>query len=301
MYRELLIGTRGSELAMWQAKFVQYELEKLGVSSSLKIIKSDGEVNSKIPLYEMGVVGIFTKALDAALLNKEVDMVVHSLKDVPTKLAEGLVIAAIPERGNPYDMLVYKEKLPEEQTPYLLATSSLRRSAQWLNKYPLHQTTSLRGNINTRIVKLFGSNWDAAIFAKAGIDRIHLQVPHTKILKWMIPAPAQGALAIVVAQNQKRIIDLVSHLTHKETVLTTTLERNFLRKLMGGCSMPIGGHAQIRNGMLYFNGVILSVDGKKKVEVSLVGSPEAPELLLNEALHRIVKGDGLEIMKEFKK
>jgi hydroxymethylbilane synthase len=299
MSRELLIGTRGSELALWQAKYVQDALEKRGVRSSLKIIKSDGEQNSITPLYEMGVVGIFTKALDSALLNKEVDIVVHSLKDVPTKPAEGLVIAAIPERGNPHDLLVYKDKLPEKEMPYIIATSSLRRAAQWLNKYPLHQTNPLRGNINSRMVKLFESDWDAAIFAKAGIDRIHLQVPNYQILDWMVPAPAQGALAVVVSECNPEIIQLFSDFNDPNTVIATNLERSFLRELMGGCSMPIGAYAQITDDSIHFKGIILTVNGEKKVEISLNGSRSEADLILKKAVEEIKKGDGEEILRSF--
>lgn len=299
MSRELLIGTRGSELALWQAKYVQDALEKRGVSSSLKIIKSDGELNSITPLYEMGVVGIFTKALDSALLNHEVDIVVHSLKDVPTKPAEGLVIAAIPERGNPYDVLVYKEKLPEEEVTYLIATSSLRRSAQWLNKFRTHQTKPLRGNINTRLVKLFESNWDAAIFAKAGIDRINLQVPNYQILDWMVPAPAQGALAVLVSKSNPEIVNLCADLNHEDTVLATHLERSFLRELMGGCSMPIGAFAQITDDSIHFKGIILTVDGEKKVEISLKGARSEADFILKKAIEEIKKGEGEAILRSF--
>lgn len=154
MTKAIRIGTRGSELAVWQAKLVQKKLKSLGIYSELIEIKSAGEQNQKTPLYEMGVQGIFTKALDVALLNNEIDLAVHSLKDVPTQVAQGLAIAAVLERDNPYDVLVYKQKEPQVEYEYTIATSSLRRSAQWLHRYPNHKTDVLRGNINSRLQKL---------------------------------------------------------------------------------------------------------------------------------------------------
>jgi hydroxymethylbilane synthase len=302
MSGKIRIGTRESELALWQAKFIQKQLANNGVESELVLIKSDGELNLTTPLYEMGVQGIFTKALDIALLNKEIDIAVHSLKDVPTQLAKGISLLAVPERGNPKDVLVYKDKLPEESTDFLVATSSLRRSAQWIYRYPSHQTTVLRGNINTRLKKLQDNeSWNGAMFAAAGIERINLNVPNMLELDWMIPAPAQGALGVVARTEDTEIDQICASLNHAHTKIASTFERGFLRKLMGGCSMPIGGFAEIAEDQLHFSGCVLSLDGKKMSKVELSGNLNQSEALLEEAVEILLQNGGAEILETFKK
>jgi hydroxymethylbilane synthase len=302
MSAKIRIGTRESALALWQARFIQDELKKLGAESELVLIKSDGELNLTTPLYEMGVQGIFTKALDIALLDNQIDIAVHSLKDVPTQLAKGLALVAVPERGNTKDVLVYKDKLPDLATSYLVATSSLRRSAQWLHKFPQHQTTVLRGNINTRLKKLNeNKEWNGALFAAAGIERINLEVPHKTELEWMVPAPAQGALGVLARANDDAVKEICKPLNHTETYLSTSFERNFLRKLMGGCSMPIGGLAKIENQQLHFTGCVLTLDGKKMSKVVIAGDIENVEFVLNKAVEELLNNGGREIVATYKK
>jgi hydroxymethylbilane synthase len=301
MSGKLRIGTRESALAIWQAKFVQSSLAELGIPSELIFIKSAGELDLKSPLYEMGVQGIFTKALDLALLNHQIDVAVHSLKDVPTQLPRGLTLAAVPKRGNPLDVLVYKEKLPDETSDYVVATSSLRRSAQWLHRYPIHQSAVLRGNINSRLEKLMTSkNWNGALFAAAGIERINLEVPHRINLDWMIPAPAQGALGIVVRESDQTILQSCHVLNDKNSFRATDFERQFLRKLMGGCSMPIGGYANITNDQLHFKGCVLTLDGRLRSDVEIVGSIDRREKLIEEAVDNLLHHGGDRIMSTFK-
>ncbi|MFY8004052.1 MAG: hydroxymethylbilane synthase [Chitinophagaceae bacterium] len=302
MAKKLKIGTRESKLAIWQAEYIQNALLANGFESELVFIKTDGELNVSTPLYEMGIQGIFTKRLDIALLNNEIDIAVHSLKDVPTQLAKDLVIAATPKRGNPYDVLVYKETLPQPNLPYLVATSSLRRSAQWLHHYPIHQTTALRGNINTRLTKLLETPaWNGALFAAAGIERIHLAVPNKCELNWMIPAPAQGALAVIVREHDVHTKTICSQLNDEATQITTSFERNFLRKLMGGCSMPIGGLAKIDDNTLYFSGCVLTIDGKQISKVAIKGSTNNVDVLLNEAVNTLYDNGGAAIIETYKK
>ncbi|MFN4082420.1 MAG: hydroxymethylbilane synthase [Bacteroidia bacterium] len=299
---KIKIGTRESQLALWQAEFVKKQLSEIGVESELVLIKSDGELNLTSPLYEMGVQGIFTKALDIALLQKEIDIAVHSLKDVPTQLAKGLQLAAIPKRGNHKDVLVYKNTLPDNQLNYTVATSSLRRSAQWLHRYKTHKTEVLRGNINTRIKKLNNNqNWHGAMFAAAGIERINLDVPNILELDWMISAPAQGALGIVARTESKEILEICKNLNDNITEIETTFERAFLRKLMGGCSMPIGGFASIKNEELKFTGCVLTINGEKMSKVEVVGNINNSENLLKEALEKLLDNGGAEILESFNK
>jgi hydroxymethylbilane synthase len=276
------LGTRESQLALWQARHVQQLLEKQGVVVELVPLKSDGELDLHTPLYEMNVQGIFTKALDLALLRGQIDLAVHSLKDVPTQLAAGLVLAATPARAHPHDVLVAKsaQHLPHPDQPYTVATSSLRRQAQWLHRYPQHQVASLRGNINTRLQKLVDSpTWSGALFAAAGLARIGLAGPHHEPLAWMLPAPAQGALAVVCRQTDHALREICAGLDHPPTRLATGAERQFLRTLMGGCSLPVAALAQWRpSGHLHFAGNLLTPNGRQKAEVSLTFAPEqAPQ------------------------
>jgi hydroxymethylbilane synthase len=301
MLKPLRIGTRDSQLALWQAHFVQHELSKIGVPSELVPVKSEGDLNLKVPLYEMGVQGIFTKALDTALLNQHIDLAVHSLKDVPTQPAEGVVITAVPERGNPYDVLVHKGVLPDPDEETTIATSSLRRAAQWLHRYPKHRTTSLRGNINSRLQKLQEhTDWAGAIFAKAGIDRIQLPVPAQITLDWMIPAPAQGALGIAIRNDDEQLREICAPLNHPETAALTGVERHFLRLLMGGCSMPVGALATVSEGIIHLDACVGSTDGKKMAFIQLTCPWDDAAQLPQRAFNAICEQGADEILKLFR-
>lgn len=262
------IGTRESELAIWQAKSVQSQLESLGCKTKIITIKSEGDYVTNKPIYKLGITGVFTKTLDIALLNNEIDIAVHSLKDVPTTLASGIVQAAVIKRGNVRDTLVYKkneEFLSSKKA--IIATGSIRRKAQWLNRYPSHTINNLRGNINNRLKKLYDSDiWDGAILAAAGLGRIGLTPKNSINLDWMVPAPGQGAIMIACLKSEKNIIETCSALNHEETEICTNIERSFLSKFGGGCSAPIGALAFIKNEEIHFHAVVLSEDGTKKIE-----------------------------------
>ena len=298
MPSRLKIGTRNSVLALWQAKHIQSLLLDRGYASELVPVTSDGDIDLKSPLYEMGVQGIFTRALDIALLNKTIDIAVHSLKDVPTQTAEGVVIAAVPQRGNPFDVLVYKDRLPAEGQDYMVATSSLRRAAQWRHKYPHHKTTPIRGNINTRLKKLTdNAAWDAAIFAKAGIERIQLEVPQQVTLDWMIPAPAQGALGIATRANDDATLLACRDLNHADTQITTGVERSFLRILMAGCTMPVGAYAAIIDDKIHFTGCVAAPDGSGMVTVKKSVPKSSAAELAKWAADELLNQDGREILE----
>ncbi len=268
MNKIIRIGTRDSELALWQANTVKDQLEALGHQTELIAVKATGDLILDKPLYELGITGIFTKTLDVAMLKGEIDIAVHSMKDVPTVLPQGIVQAAVLERANFLDILVYKKN--EEflaQREAVIATGSLRRKAQWLNRYPTHTITDLRGNINTRYEKLKNGDWNGAIFAAAGMERIGLEAENTIGLTWMVPAPAQGAIMIVALEKDDFIKEACAELNHERTEICTTLERGFLRRLEGGCTAPIGALAYINNeDEVTLKGVLLSVDGTKKLE-----------------------------------
>jgi len=271
MSRVIRIGTRDSQLALWQAKAVQSQLESLGHETELVPVKSTGDLVLDKPLYELGITGIFTKTLDIALLNDSIDIAVHSLKDVPTVLPKGIIQAAVLKRGNVFDTLVYKnneEFLSAREA--IVATGSLRRRAQWLNRYPTHQVVGLRGNVNSRLQKLENNDWNGAIFAAAGIGRLGL-TPKTSVkLDWMIPAPAQGAVMVAALEKDEALRAICAEINDEETAICTGIERKFLNLLEGGCTAPIGGLAQIKNEEVHFTGILLSKDGKKKIEVSRV-------------------------------
>jgi hydroxymethylbilane synthase len=266
MSKVIRIGTRDSELALWQAKNVQAALEKLGHKTELLPVKSTGDLNLDQPLYEMGITGIFTKTLDVAMLTGKIDIAVHSMKDVPTALPKGIVEAAVLKRANSKDILIHKglDFLNSEGT---IATGSLRRKAQWLNKYPIHSSVDLRGNVNTRLKKLEDNNWDGAIFAAAGLERINLTPENSLDLDWMIPAPAQGAMLVVAMENDTETREVLKALNHRESEICVHMEREFLKILEGGCTAPIGALATIEGNEISFKAALFSLDGKKQVSI----------------------------------
>ena len=301
MQPPIRIGTRESQLAVWQATQVKGLLEKEGLTAELVYIRSEGDIDIKTPLYEMGVQGIFTRSLDIALLNNRIDIAVHSMKDVPTALPEGVLSAAVLKRGPVRDLLVYKQDLDflgRTTPPAQIATSSIRRKAQWLHKYPTHQIHNLRGNVNTRLRKLSEENWDAAIFAQAGLERIHLRPEKSIVLDWMLPAPAQGAILVACRMDDEVSFAACQPMNDPETALCTKIERDFLRALLGGCSTPISALAEIEEGDVYFAGELLSTDGRRKVTVEKILPMELAEGLGRQAAEDLLETGGKEIVEE---
>ena len=297
----LRIGTRESQLAVWQATWVQQLLKEKGCDSELVYIKSEGDIDLKTPLYAMGVQGIFTKTLDIALLNNQIDIAVHSMKDVPIQLAIGIVQAAVLKRASYKDILVYKNDidfLNNQESIATIATSSIRRKAQWLHRYPNHQLDNLRGNVNTRLRKVEESNWQGAIFAAAGLERINLRPEKSIELDWMLPAPAQGAIVIVCNENDNTTKEVCSLLNDNDTDICTKAERDFLKTLQGGCSTPISALAEINNNSLLFKGNIFSVDGKQKVEIEKHVSLQNTANIGIEAANEIIKMGGNDLVEE---
>jgi len=261
------IGTRSSQLAMWQANTVANQLEHFGHKTEIIKIDSIGDMVLDKPLYELGIVGVFTKNLDTALLNHKIDISVNSFKDVPTKLPEGIVQAAVIKRGNFNDVLVLKNDDNFFANPTaVIATGSLRRKAQWLHRYPNHTITGLRGNVNTRLQKLEDNNWDGAIFAAAGLRRLAILPENHMILDWMVPAPAQGAVMIAALEENKEILEICKEINNEETEKCVAIERRFLEVLEGGCTAPIGALAVLRDDKIKFKGILFSPDGKNKIE-----------------------------------
>lgn len=270
MKKIIRIGTRDSQLALWQAKKVERELVELGYETEIVPVKSTGDIVLNKPIYELGITGVFTRNLDIALLNHDIDIAVHSMKDVPTVLPEGIVQAAVLKRANHNDILILKDN--EEffaQREATIATGSLRRKAQWLDRYPTHTVVDLRGNVNTRLQKLSDNDWNGAVFAAAGLERIGLRPKGAVNLSWMIPAPAQGAIMIAALEEDEYVKVACAKLNDKDTEICTSIEREFLNRLEGGCTAPIGALALLDevNSEISFKGILLSRDGKKKIQV----------------------------------
>lgn len=299
MGKTIRIGTRESQLAAWQATQVKELLVQNGFAAELVYIKSEGDIDLKTPLYEIGVQGIFTRSLDIALLNNKIDIAVHSMKDVPTQLAIGIVQAAVLKRASCKDLLVYKNDtsfLNNTGLPAVIATSSIRRKAQWLNRFPNHTIENLRGNVNTRLKKVEESNWNGAVFAAAGLERINLRPQNSIELDWMLPAPAQGAIMVVCRGEDVLCLNACNHFNDSDTALCTKIERDFLRTLLGGCSTPISALAIIKKSEVYFRGNILSPDGKIKAVIEkTVPVTESGELGIFMA-HELLNKGGKAIM-----
>ncbi len=300
--RSIRIGTRDSELALWQANTVSKKLNSLGFDTEIIAVKSTGDIILDKPLYELGITGIFTKTLDVAMLKGEVDIAVHSMKDVPTALPKGIVQAAVLERANTLDLLIHKGNTDFLNHEATIATGSLRRQAMWLNKYPNHTVVDLRGNVNSRLQKLQNNNWDGAVFAAAGLERINLKPDQYIDLSWMIPAPAQGAMMVVAMENDNYTLDALSLLNDIETEILTHIERQFLRTLEGGCTAPIGALATYNEDedTIHFQGVLLSINGKQKIEIDKSVDISEWKKLGFHAAQEILNNGGVELMQQIK-
>jgi hydroxymethylbilane synthase len=306
------IGTRDSELALWQANTVQKKLQDLGYKTEIVAVKSQGDIILDKPLYELGITGIFTKTLDIAMISGQVDIAVHSMKDVPTALPIGIVQAAVLERASTLDILIHKGNLDFLENKGTIATGSLRRQAMWWNKYPNHNVVDLRGNVNTRLQKLNDNDWNGAVFAAAGIERLgffngnEINSPSFggvgEALDWMTPAPAQGAMVVVAMGNDNFTLDAISQLNHIETEICTYIERQFLKKLEGGCTAPIGALATYNEeeDTIDFKGVLLSIDGKQKLEISKKVDISEWKKLGYFTAEEILNNGGTELMVEIK-
>lgn len=299
--KTIRIGTRDSELALWQAHTVERQLNALGYTTEIVAVKSTGDLILDVPLYELGITGIFTKTLDVAMIRGEVDIAVHSMKDVPTALPKGIVQAAVLERANTHDILVHKGNNGFFSDAAIIATGSLRRQAQWLHRYPNHTITDLRGNVNTRLKKLEENVWEGAIFAAAGLERINLLPDNFITLDWMIPAPAQGAMVVVAMENDSFCREAVAKLNHAPTETTTHIERQFLKQLEGGCTAPIGALATYIDNEIRFEGVLLSIDGKERLHIEKTfNADENLTNVGNECADEILRNGGNELMAQIK-
>lgn len=308
MQSVIKIGTRESELAMWQANLVKSMLEDRGFAVELIPITSMGDQDLVTPLYQMGVQGIFTKSLDAALLTRRIDLAVHSMKDVPTTLPQGIVQAAVLARGSFEDILV--PQMDDNRVEYTLnqtdshnvtiATSSARRRAQWLHKYPQHRITNIRGNVNTRLAKLSEAQWTGAIFAAAGLERLRRRPDNALPLHWMLPAPSQGAICIASLASNAEALYAAGLLNDTNTNYCTSIEKTILSILMGGCTTPIGALARLHGKEVHVEANILSLDGSKKVAFADTFSYLNPKEIAGIAASKMLAQGGKEIVEEIR-
>ncbi len=304
MSRKIRIGTRDSELATWQAKKVEYELIEAGQETEIVFIKSEGDLDLTTPLTEMGGKGVFTKALDDALLEKRIDLAVHSYKDLPTENPLPLIVSAVLEREDPRDSLVAPrgtDFMSDESMKAVIATSSNRRKAQWLHRYPNHEITNIRGNVNTRLRKVNEKGWDGAIFAAAGLKRIGLDHNISEYLDWMVPAPAQGAMAVMVREEDESLIEITAGLNHNDTDLCTGLERELLNEMEAGCSAPVGAFAWIEGDEVILHAVALKVDGSLQYDIEIKAAKDDAKDLGRKAARKLLEQGADKLVEEMKK
>lgn len=281
----LRIGTRGSALALWQAHHVRDLLRALTPTLAIELVEIEtvGDQVLNVPLTQLGGDGAFTKAIQQALLNRRVDVAVHSLKDLPTFVVEGLMLAAVPKRGPTGDAFVSKKHraFAELPTGAIVATSSLRRKAQLLNRRPDLKLIDIRGNVETRLRKLVEQDLDATLLAQAGLMRLGLAAQITEILDpaWMLPAVGQGALGLECRSDDAGTRALLDRLNDMPTRWEVLAERAMLRGLGGGCQVPIGAVTTIENTVLTLRGVVLPPDGSQRVEAVIAGSMAEAEVL----------------------
>lgn len=300
------IGTRDSELATWQAKNVAGQLEALGTETQLIFVKSEGDIDLTTPLTEMGGKGVFTKALDDALLENRIDVAVHSFKDLPTDNPLPLVVSAVCRREDPRDALVAPngiDFLDDDAIEAVIATSSNRRRAQWLHRYPNHTITNIRGNVNTRLRKVSENDWHGAIFAAAGLKRIGLDHNITDYLNWMIPAPAQGAMAVMVREDDEKMLTITSELNDPESNLCTGIERELLNEMEAGCSAPVGAFALIDDDgeTLHLKAAALKTDGSLSYDIEMSAPVKDAPGLGRQAAQKLLGQGADKLVEEMKK
>jgi len=305
---KIIIGSRGSELALWQANFVKTELEKKNrnVSVEIKIIKTTGDKILDVALSKIGDRSLFTKELEIELLNKKIDLAVHSLKDLQTEIPRGLKLAAVTKRHNVQDVLISRKKgktifnLPESAT---VATGSLRRKCQLLHTRPDLKIVELRGNVPTRIKRFLDSDWDAIILARAGLERLKLNKYISSVIKTnvLLPAVGQGALGIETRADNKIVNEIVKSIHHEDTYKAVLAERALLKTLEGGCQVPIGAFAEVKANGLFLDALVGSLDGSLTFRKKTRGSKNNPEKLGKNLARDLLKAGAKSILQEIYK
>jgi hydroxymethylbilane synthase len=303
MEKTIKIGTRGSKLALWQANWVKSALNARHPSFFIELvtIKTKGDKILDVPLAKVGGKGLFVKEIEDALLNGLIDLAVHSMKDMPAEIPQGLCIGAIPQRETPQDVLISKKGLllSELKPQSRIGTSSLRRTAQLLHARPDLVILPLRGNLNTRLKKLETENLDAIILAAAGVKRLGLEGRITEYMdeNVMLPAVGQGALCIEIRQNDTEVEPIVSSLEHHQTRVEVMGERAFLNRLEGGCQVPIAAYGKIEKNTFTLCGLVATVDGKTVIKETLSGPKDSSEIIGVKLADRLVAMGAKTIME----
>lgn len=294
--KNIRIGTRKSPLAMWQAREVTRNLQNKNYTTDICPIVSSGDKDLVNPLYAMGLTGIFTKDLDYALLNRDIDIAVHSLKDVPTELPDNIEILAYLKRDFPQDVLVRSKAATGKDIRELkVASSSLRRRAFWLKEFPDTEFVDIRGNVSTRLQKIEDGLADATLFSLAGLKRLQLNIDYEE-LPFMIPAPGQGVVVVTGHTANTAINSIIRELDDTETRYCVENERGFLKTLEGGCTAPIGAFAELEAGQMRFVARLCSKDGKNSVETDEIFSFDPQINYGNKIAVAVLKNGGKEIM-----
>jgi hydroxymethylbilane synthase len=302
---KVVIGSRGSDLALWQANFVKKELERKNrnIVVDIKIINTKGDKILNVSLSKIGDKSLFTKELEIQLLEKKIDLAVHSLKDLQTQIPDGLKLSAVTKRHGAEDVLVAGKKgitilnLKEGAT---VATGSLRRECQLLHLRPDIKTVDLRGNVPTRIEKFLKSDWDAIILARAGVERLKLKKYISSYIPTdlMLPAVGQGALGIEIHKDNLFIDELLQKIHHEDTYSAVLAERSLLKTLEGGCQVPIGAFAEVKTNGLYLDAMVGSLDGTITFRKRLRGSKNKPEILGKSLAKDLLKAGAKSVLKE---
>lgn len=305
MKREIRIATRGSELALWQTNWVRSELEKCLPEARFETltIKTTGDKILDVPLAKIGDKGLFTKELDASLLRGESDFAVHSLKDLPTKIPDGLMIAAVTKRWDARDVLISKDGSTLSKLPVgaRVATGSLRRRSQLLHHRPDLEILDIRGNLNTRFRKFDEADWNAMILAAAGVERLGWggRISEKISTDILLPAVGQGSLAILCRAEDLETHEFLAVIEDHDSMLAARAERSLMRTLEGGCQVPIGAHASVTEDGIFLSGCVCSLDGgshvRDSVSVEPGGDPEIlgaklAEILLEKGAREILRG-----------
>ncbi|MGD8369114.1 MAG: hydroxymethylbilane synthase [Desulfobacterales bacterium] len=300
----ITIGTRGSQLALWQANWIRSALERFEPALEVRTfkIKTRGDKILDVPLAKVGGKGLFVKEIEEAILDGRVDLAVHSMKDMPAEIPEGLCIGAVPKREAPQDVLIARHAARFADLPEgaVIGTSSLRRGAQLRHVRPDLSIRPLRGNLDTRLKKLESENLDAVVLAAAGVRRLGLERRITEVLdeEIMLPAVGQGALCVEVRSGDARILERVSRLDDPETRITVTGERAFLARLEGGCQVPIAAHGRIVDGRLLLTGLVSDVEGTRLIKETAEGPAESAEALGKELAETLLARGARKILDE---
>lgn len=298
------IGTRDSQLAMWQAEWVKTQLERIYPEQTFELVpmKTKGDKILDVALAKIGDKGLFTKELENGLLNNELDLAVHSLKDMPTVLPQGLIISAFCKREEPRDVYLSKDGIPFDELPEgaLIGTSSLRRKAQLMYRRPDLKFSDLRGNLQTRWKKLQESGMNGIVLAAAGVKRLGWEERISQIFpeEFMLPAVGQGSIAVEVAEERSDMRELLSKLNHPETELAVLAERTLMRRLEGGCQVPIGALAHVVDGKVHLKGMVASINGERLIRAEASGTD--PELVGYDVAGRLIELGAAEILDEIR-